>query len=235
MTPMPSPPAICAPINSRRAASSWSIGRSSPRAGKLVLIYSAQCPLRSESDRIAAPQRHDAMCQKETHAAQQRSRTDLSLFDHFVGDGEQAGRNCQSKPPGGLEIDHKLELSRLQNGQVGRLLALEDSASIDTGLTKRIESVWAVAHESASRYEFAPDIGGGNPVARRQRNKLGAPIVEKWIGGNDQGIDVLLIYGSESSLEVAFAAGIQDMNLAPERVDRRFQFCELRLADRIMW
>src|SRR6266566_4483849 len=148
-----------------------------------------------------------ASCQKETHAAQQRSRTDLSLFDHFVGDGEQAGR----------------------------LLALEDSASIDTGLTKRIRSVWAVAHESASRYEFAPDIGGGNPVARRQRNKLGAPIVEKWIGGNDQGIDVLLIYGSESSLEVAFAAGIQDMNLAPERVDRRFQFCELRLADRIMW
>ena len=51
----------------------------------------------------------------------------------------------------------------------------------------------------------------------RQSNELGEPIVKKRIGGNDQGIDVLLIYGSESSLEIAFAAGIQDMNLQSER------------------
>jgi hypothetical protein len=46
---------------------------------------------------------------------------------------------------------------------------------------------------------------------------------------------VLPINGSESSLEVAFAAGIQNMNMAPECANGRFQFCELRFADRIIW
>ena len=39
----------------------------------------------------------------------------VSLFDHLVGDREQRARNFETKRLNGLEIDGKLELSRLQN------------------------------------------------------------------------------------------------------------------------
>ena len=57
------------------------------------------------------------------------------LFDHFVCDGEHARRDSEPERLGRFQVDDKLELGRLQNRQVGGLLALEDSASIDTGLT----------------------------------------------------------------------------------------------------
>src|SRR5262249_1754230 len=57
------------------------------------------------------------------------------LFDHFVCDGEHARRDSEPERLGCFQVDDKLELGRLQNRQVDGLLALQDSASIDTGLT----------------------------------------------------------------------------------------------------
>jgi hypothetical protein len=48
---------------------------------------SGACPLRSESDQLAARQRNDAMCQKATFALQQTA----SLFDQLVGEAAQLG------------------------------------------------------------------------------------------------------------------------------------------------
>jgi hypothetical protein len=39
-----------------------------------------------------------------------------TLFDHVVGDGEDARRDGQAKRLGGLEVDGQLELSRLLDG-----------------------------------------------------------------------------------------------------------------------
>jgi hypothetical protein len=71
-------------------------------------------------------------------------------------------------------------------------------------------------------------------VPSRQRNELSAPIIKKWIGCNQERVDVLLINGSESGFEVAFGAGIEYTNLAPERVHCRLKFCQLRLRDRVI-
>ena len=43
-----------------------------------------------------------ALCQKQTSRG---------LFDHFVGVGEQAGRNGETERPRGLELDEEIEIS----------------------------------------------------------------------------------------------------------------------------
>src|SRR5262249_36901675 len=118
------------------------------------------------------------------HVDAERGPSTPSL-DHLVGDGEHARRDGVTERLSSLHVDDQLEFGRLQYRQVGRLLALEDAAGVESCLTKRIGIVWAVAHESAGRYELAPNIRDRHPVAGRQRDELGAPIVKKWVGGND--------------------------------------------------
>src|SRR5262249_44861224 len=48
-------------------------------------------------------------------------------FDHLVGEREQIAGDVDADCSSGLEIDHELELGRLQDRQVGRLLALENT------------------------------------------------------------------------------------------------------------
>jgi hypothetical protein len=50
------------------------------------------------------------------------------LFDHLVGTGEQRHRYLETESPSGLEIDGEIELGRLLDRQIARLLALEDFA-----------------------------------------------------------------------------------------------------------
>ena len=52
--------------------------------------------------------------------------------------------------------------------QVGGLLALENPAGIDAGLTKRVRNIGSVAHQTAGRCELARLIDRGHRVAKRQ-------------------------------------------------------------------
>ena len=52
------------------------------------------------------------------------------LLHHLVGAGEQRRRHGQAKRLGGLQVDHKLVLSRCLHRQVGWLLALEDAVHV---------------------------------------------------------------------------------------------------------
>src|ERR1700730_8071782 len=52
---------------------------------------------------------------------------------------------------GGFEINDELEFGRLHDRQSGRLFALENPASVDTNLAKRIGQTGSIAHQPAIR------------------------------------------------------------------------------------
>ena len=62
----------------------------------------------------------------------------MQLFDHLVGAGEQRRRHDKIEHPYGLQVDDKLEPSRLQHRQIGRLGALEDATRIDADVAIRV-------------------------------------------------------------------------------------------------
>src|SRR6266446_1823994 len=53
-----------------------------------------------------------------------------ALFDHLVGAAQQRLRNGEAESLGGLEVKDQLDFGRLHDWQVGRLLTLDNSASV---------------------------------------------------------------------------------------------------------
>jgi hypothetical protein len=54
---------------------------------------------------------------------------------------------------------------------------------------------------------------------------LSAPIIKEWVDGNQERVNRLSVNGCENCLEVVFGAGIDDMNLTPERAYCRMKLC----------
>jgi hypothetical protein len=61
---------------------------------------------------------------------ERRTRREQQSFNRLVEAREQHRRNVEPQRLRGLEIDHKLELGRLLNRQVGGLLPLEDAIDV---------------------------------------------------------------------------------------------------------
>jgi hypothetical protein len=72
-------------------------------------------------------------------------------LDHLVGDRQERRRDHESQRFCRLEIDHKLELCRAFDGQVGGLGALKDLVDEPGGASKRLNQAGPVGHEATSR------------------------------------------------------------------------------------
>src|SRR5262245_12138279 len=79
-------------------------------------------------------------------------------LDQFVGEREQSWRYRESKRFCGLEVDGELKLGRLLDGQLGRLGALQDAASVDAELTIRVLEAGAVTHQATRVDKLAPFV-----------------------------------------------------------------------------
>ena len=105
--------------------------------------------------------------------------------------------------------------------QVGRLLALENPAGVDAGLTVRVRKIAAVAHQAAGHGELAIlEIAGtawrtasAASCSLRLLKNASVPITSAPGSQLDQ--------GREDRFEIAFGACMQDMELQPERAGRR--------------
>ena len=93
-------------------------------------------------------------------------------------------RDGQAKRLGGLEVDHQFEFRGLLDRQVGRLLAFENAAGVDAGLTIAVRKAGSIAHQAAGRGELAKLIDRRYPVAERQCGELFAPDGEEAIGAD---------------------------------------------------
>ena len=56
-------------------------------------------------------------------------------LDHLVGSGEQRRWHLETQHLCRLEINDQIEFCRLLNGQIARLLSLENTSNVDSGLT----------------------------------------------------------------------------------------------------
>ena len=81
----------------------------------------------------------------------------------------------------------------------------------------------AVAHQAAGRGELAILVDRGHRVAERQCGELLAPADEECIGADHEPAGPQLGQGCKDRIEVAFGAGMQDMELQPEGAGRRLQ------------
>jgi hypothetical protein len=92
----------------------------------------------------------DLICSVMSLLAQDPEATSAPLLDHPIGAADQGKRKSEVEQLRGLQIDDEFNLSRLLNGKIGRLFALENPSDIDTDEALEIGQVAApIAHEAA--------------------------------------------------------------------------------------
>src|SRR6476646_5587460 len=105
----------------------------------------------------------------------EQSQQGSPLFDDLVGGREQRRRHCKTERSSGSQIQDQFKPCRLLDRQIGRLLALEDTADIASNLAVRLGMGDAIARQAAGSDELAPRKDGGNRVAARERRDLLIP------------------------------------------------------------
>src|SRR6516225_8637972 len=82
------------------------------------------------------------------------------LLDHLVGTLLEKERHVEAERPGGLEVDHQLELDRGLDGKIARLRALEDAIGVDRRAPKIIDQVISIGQQAADCSELTGLLDG---------------------------------------------------------------------------
>src|SRR5262245_14036596 len=118
--------------------------------------------------------------------------------------------NVKTKRTRRLLIDDKFKLGRLQHWKVSGLGALENVAGIDADLAEHVGKNRPVAHQEASFDHLARNITRGYSVAHRQCGELYSAAGKKAIARNEKGLRPFTHKSSESSVDLARGAGIEE-------------------------
>jgi hypothetical protein len=94
------------------------------------------------------------------------------LINYFVSQQLHRYRYVDAERFGSLHVDHKLELGRLNDRKVGRLLTPENSAGENSSLAVRFPEFGSVAYQAAGGGEFAKLKHRRNRITSRQGGHL---------------------------------------------------------------
>jgi hypothetical protein len=101
----------------------------------------------------------------------QRSKPSL---DHFVGAGEKGARNRQPKRFGDALIQNQFKPARLNDGEISRARALQNTINISCCLPLVFSQIAAIRHQPARQYLDTVLINGGNTLSRGKLGNLTA-------------------------------------------------------------
>ena len=137
------------------------------------LCRPAQSPLRPKKLTLGANEKLVAMGSQDREVAN-------SIRQHLVGDGENPGRDGETKRLGSLEVDGEFDLCQLAGPAClqGDSVA-EYASSIVAGLAKCVLETRSIADETASSDGITKLIHCGYRVTRGERNNLIASTVEE--------------------------------------------------------
>src|SRR5262249_37834166 len=103
-------------------------------------------------------------------------------FDHLVGAREQHRRNFESDALCGPQVDHQLELRRLNDRQIGGPGAFEDATRVNPNQPVRLGVAWSVASQATGLGALAKVIQSRDPMVIGECHYVIAPADQEWIG-----------------------------------------------------
>src|SRR5262249_28048557 len=137
---------------------------------------------------------------------------------------------CKAEHFRGLEVDHQLELRRLQNRQVRWLLTFENPAGVAPDLSKRIDFVWPVRHESAKLSEHARFSAQGNSVMRGQSAQTIAHAVQEQPIDDENCLHAFFCKGRKSGFDFCLSACTHGFHSHPETTGGRLHILRTDLS-----
>src|SRR6516225_7109603 len=93
-------------------------------------------------------------------------------FKHLVGAARHGQRDSDPERFGGPEVEEQFNFGGLLNGQIGRLVALENSPSISADQTVVFRFTTAITHQTTSSGELTKFVDRGQRVPNRQHSEL---------------------------------------------------------------